>query len=376
MAAKKTRRVPAADKTTSNEPQWRVQPADGERKIALMKSFNWYNYNYSKKEAKTFLISYAEKHLDRQRVRKIRSLPDRDFQTTAAWLARMSAVGLELVQEETTYINKFFEQLDLTQAQEAEEQPSEAETVKPNIQDRLREKADECAGELEGFFDDFLAQSDIKVNLNIHKPMAIIRGMNIQPTHISRVKDHWQVRLEELQEVQAGQDRDLVEGYKHYTKNDIKQMIKLAELVLADCDSYVQVKKVERKPRAKKKQTPEQVVRRLKFLKEFPELKLASESATKLVESTEFWTYDTKRRKLQHWMADSHAGTMTVKNNSIVGFDPNQSTAKTLRRPDEQIKDLFKNGKPGARKYFKDIKAVESRLNGRFNENLIILRAW
>jgi hypothetical protein len=37
---------------------------------------------------------------------------------------------------------------------------------------------------------------------------------------------------------------------------------------------------------------------------------------------------------------------------------------------------LFAGGKPGARKYFKDIKATEIKLNGRFNENLIILKVW
>jgi hypothetical protein len=32
--------------------------------------------------------------------------------------------------------------------------------------------------------------------------------------------------------------------------------------------------------------------------------------------------------------------------------------------------------KPAARKYFKDIKAVATVPNGRFNENMIILKAF
>jgi type II secretory pathway component HofQ len=40
-----------------------------------------------------------------------------------------------------------------------------------------------------------------------------------------------------------------------------------------DCNSYVQLKKVERKPRAKKAVSPEKLTRKFKFLKEFDELK-------------------------------------------------------------------------------------------------------
>lgn len=378
MVVKKTRRAPAANtlKGVSGEPQWPQQPQESARQTALITAFNWYNYNFGKKEAKEFLIAYAEKTLDKNTARKIKSIPDREFQTTAGWLARMSAVGLALDTSEQQHLRDFFSGLDTAQAVEPTEDAAAPAASRPNIQDRLRERATDCAGELEGFLDEFLAQADVKLNLNNHKPMAIIRGMNIQPTHIGVVRDAWLARLEEYQAALEGKDSQLAEGYSHLSKLELKQMIKLAELVLADCDSYVQVKKVERKPRAKKKQTPEQVTRRLKYLKEFPELKLASEPVTKLVESTEFWTYDTKRRKLQHWIADSHAGNMTVKNNAILGYDTNLSTAKTLRRPGEQLAELFKGGKPGARKYFKDIKAVESRLNGRFNEHLIILRAW
>jgi hypothetical protein len=67
---------------------------------------------------------------------------------------------------------------------------------------------------------------------------------------------------------------------------------------------------------------------------------------------------------------------MTVKNNTIIGFDANLSVSKTLRKPADQLKALFAGGKPGARKYFKEIKATEIKLNGRFNENLIILKVW
>jgi hypothetical protein len=45
---------------------------------------------------------------------------------------------------------------------------------KPNIQDRLREKMKECAGELEGMLDDFVT-AGCKMSAD-WKPIAQIRG--------------------------------------------------------------------------------------------------------------------------------------------------------------------------------------------------------
>jgi hypothetical protein len=135
-------------------------------------------------------------------------------------------------------------------------------------------------------------------------------------------------------------------------------------------------KKVERKPRAKKAVSPERVSARFKYLKEFAELKLTSVAPAQLVNASEAWLYDTKKRKLIHVVADTHIGTFSVKGSAIVGFDVMNTLQKTLRKPVEQLKELLAGGKPAARKVFKEIKATETKYNGRGNENLILLKAW
>jgi hypothetical protein len=146
--------------------------------------------------------------------------------------------------------------------------------------------------------------------------------------------------------------------------------------VINDCASYVQIKKVERKPRAKRAVSPEKLSSRFKYLKEFAELGLTSVTPASLVNASEAWLYDTKKRKLIHVLADTHIGTFTVKGSSIVAFDAVNSSQKTLRKPAEQIKSVTSVGKPAARKVYKDIKSTEIRFNGRGNEHLIILKAW
>jgi hypothetical protein len=104
-------------------------------------------------------------------------------------------------------------------------------------------------------------------------------------------------------------------------------------------------------------------------------LDLISIHPTKLHGASEAWVYDTAKRKLHHYIADDYSKAFTVKGNTLLGFDTAKSEIKTLRKPAEQLKEVM-GSKPAARKYFNDIKAVATTPNGRFNEGMIILKAF
>ena len=59
---------------------------------------------------------------------------------------------------------------------------------------------------------------------------------------------------------------------------------------------------------------------------------------------------------------------------SITGFNENLSVQKTLRKPEEQLKEFKASGKVQLRKFLDDIRAVDIKLNGRINEDIILLR--
>ena len=362
-------------KYTGTEPAWRLVLTDGDRTSAMLKAFAWYNYHYGKREAKDMIAHWLEHH-DRARDAKLlRGIPDSQIRSTTAWVCRMNLVGLELSEHELSVVDSHIADM-LKIKQEVVKTVSAEETAQARmtIQDHLRERISECAGELEGMFDEFLNQG-AKMSADF-KPIAQIRGMNVAPQMISTIADSWKQRLIEFEETMEGRDGDLVEAYAHLTKLQLRNCVKFCETVINDCASYVQIKKVERKPRAKKAVSPEKLSSRFKYLKEFDELGLTSISPASLVNASEAWLYDTKKRKLIHVVADTHIGTFTVKGSSIVAFDAANSSQKTLRRPAEQIKAVTSVGKPAARKVYKDIKSTEIKFNGRGNENLIILRAW
>jgi hypothetical protein len=361
-------------KYTGGEPEWRTQPAEN-RISAISNAFSWYNYHYGKKDAKDMIVHWLEVKERAKDAKKIRAIPDSQIRLTPAWVCRMNLVGLELLDPEQIKLEGMIAEM-LAAKDEVKVVVTEEESAvaKVTIQDRLREKVSECAGELEGMFDEFLADG-AKMSAN-YKPIATIRGMNVAPQMINNIIEVWQKKLDELEEAAEGKDAQLVEGYSHFSKIQLRNIVKFCETVINDCTSYVQIKKVERKPRAKKAVSPEKVTRKFKFMKEFDELKLKSEPVTKLVGASEAWLYDTAKRKLIHVMADAHVGTFTIKGSAIIGFDTLTTVQKTLRKPAEQLKAITSVGKPAARKAFVDIKATEVKFNGRGNDNLVILKAW
>jgi hypothetical protein len=361
-------------KYVGDEPLWRSQPTEN-RFAELTRAFNWYNYFYGKKEAKDFVVAYLETQNKAKEAKQIRSLSDSQMRLTTGWLCRMTLMGLQLDEHEQIKLDNLIADL-LSIKAEAKKEAETAEDTQPKvtIQDRLREKVSECAGELDGLFDDFVV-AGAKMSAD-WKPIATIRGMNVAPQMVSTIASIWQQKLDEFTAVQEGKDAQLVEAYSNYNKIQLRNIIKFCEQVIADCGSYVQIKKVERKPRKVKAVPPEKKAAKFKICAEFAELKLKSLPAAQLVDKSEAWLYDTKKRKLIHVVADEYAKVFTVKNNAVIGFSTVETQQKTLRKPAEQLKPILTAGKPAARKAYKDIKATETAWNGRGSENLVVIRAW
>lgn len=362
-------------KHIGDEPNWRSQPTDN-RITALSRAFNWYNYFYGKKEAKDMLVMYLDHHERSGDAKLMRSLPDSQIRLTPAWLARMSLMGLQLDEHEQIKLDNMIADMLQQQQKSATVDVIDTEPVKssrPSIQDHLREKVSDCAGELEGMFDEFvMAGSRMSAD---YKPVAVMRSMNIAPQMVSVLKEIWQRRQQEFETVQEGRDSQLIEGYS-FSKIQLRNIIKFCETVIDDCGAYVQIKKVERKPRKVKPVAPEKRAAKFKTLTEFAELKLKSLPAAQLVDKSEAWLFDTKKRKLIHLVADEYAKAFTVKNNSVIGFSTAETQQKTLRKPADTLKALMAAGKPAARKLFKDLRATETAWNARGTENLLILRVW
>jgi hypothetical protein len=357
------------------EPTWKTQPVEG-RISAFSHAFSWYNYFYGKKDAREMIVNYLETHGRKADVRTLKRIPDSSIRLTTGWLCRMSMVGLDLNEHEQIKLDNLLQEiLDSKQDEVVEDAVVVDDAVpKITIQDRLREKVRECAGEMEGMFDEFIS-SGAKLNAD-YKPVSLMRSMNIAPQMVNDIKQIWQRKLVEFEQAVDGKDADLTQGYGYLSKVQLRNCVKFCELVISDCGAYQQIKKVERKPRAVKAVPPEKRAAKFKCITEFAELKLKGLPAASLVDKAEAWLYDTKKRKLIHLVADSYTQAFTVKSNSVIGFSTVESQQKTVRKPADVLKAIGAAGKPAARKIYKDLTTTETAFNGRGTENLIILKSW
>ena len=376
-------------KYVGEEPFFAVQPDSEFRNSALARAFSWYTRFYVRKDAKDLMIQYLELNDRKADAKVLAKAPESEILTTYGWLARMTLRGLQLTEHEEMSLQNELTRLmncvhmpetvfkSALTPQDLEEEKEKEPVNRPNVQEIMKEKAREATGEIIGLFDDFI-QAGLKGSLP-GKPIDILAKYNILPQHIPIILDVWKKELNEWYEVQEGKDPQLVEGYSQFGKVQVKNMIKAIEQVISDLNSYISIKKASKTPRKRKPVPVEKIVSKLKYLKEFKDpaikLDLVSVHPTKLHGASEAWVYDTAKRKLHHYIADQYSQTFTIKGNTILGFDTSKSEIKTLRKPGEQLKEIM-GSKPAARKYFEGIKATSTVPNGRFNENMIILRCF
>jgi hypothetical protein len=120
----------------------------------------------------------------------------------------------------------------------------------------------------------------------------------------------------------------------------------------------------------------------LKFLKVDEKYKLASINPIDVVGANELWVFNVKTRKLGKYIASvidpkglGREGTgLSVKGTTIIGFDEKLSVQKTLRKPDEQLKEFKNAGKVALRKFLEDINTTDTKLNGRCNLDTVLLK--
>jgi len=257
--------------------------------------------------------------------------------------------------------------------EEQEVKESKSTTPQPSIQDRLRDAAANMTEEIEDAIESF--QKDAEAfDPKAFKMLNLLRGKGAKAAHARIIKGFYERDLAELAELASGEaDEQLREGYSHRSRKQIKKLIEFYQEIAAACDMLAQEQKVNRKPRAKKPTDKAKVVAKLKYKKQDDALKLVSVSPQDIIGSKELWVYNSKSRKLGKYVAAEYQ-ELGVKGTSITGFDENASICKTLRKPEEKLKEFKAAGKVQLRKFLEDINATDTKMNGRINEEIILLK--
>ena len=243
----------------------------------------------------------------------------------------------------------------------------------PTIQERVREAAMRMTEEIENAVESFHADAEA-FDPKAFKMLNLLKAVEAKAAHARIIKEFYSKDLAELEELASGKaDEQLKEGYSHRSRKQIKNLIAFYQEITAACTMLAQEAKVNKKPRAKKAVPAEKIVAKLKFMKTNEPLKLVSINPVDIIGAGELWVYNTKSRKLGKYVA-AEFNTLGVKGTTITGFNETASVCKTLRKPEEKLKEFKAAGKVQLRKFLDDINATDTKMNGRLNEEIILLK--
>jgi hemerythrin-like domain-containing protein len=366
------------EKYIGEEPKWDTERAKAmsfeEFDHFMRKSLTYYNYFYTQKDLKKHVVAWMKvvKDFDADEIRAFERASDRTVSMTTCGLIMAHRQGMPLQERHIEFIDaNILESINSKSAEEVVEVVVEEKPRAhvPTIQDRLNEKTADTIGELEGHYDEFIANPKYQF-----KPYDYLVANNVPQSQLSKYEAVYQARFDELKLAFERADEQLQEGYSHYKTADFKRIFAFIDQILNDIIQYRGVKKATKKVRAPKSVSKEKVVSKLKYAREDKVMRLISVNPADIIGAQELWVYNTKTRKLGKYIADSLKGPLNVKGTGIIGYDEHRSTSKTLRKPEEKLKEFVRATKVELRKFLDNIKATETKLNGRINLETILLR--
>ena len=344
----------------------------------LLNEALWYTHQeVPKKTLKAEFLKFAAK-IDKDKATELKRLPEYAFLVFGKY-AYVDNKGAELSEEHTDTMIKGIDYL-LEMHPYVEEEDEETE-VKPekkvvSIQERMRQQVSELCGQWDGYLDDWReGEYDLK-KFDPYKEM-IVHQPAIKPAHAKIIQQMYEAEYAEAQELVAWEDEDIKEAYSQFTgrAQDRKNFLKFYEMIMTATSTLINTGKANRKPRTKKAPSKDKLVAKVKYRESDPTIGLASINPVSILEANELWVYNTKNRKLMHYIAEPMVGGLGVKGTSIVGFDSKKSTQKTIRKP-EVLKGADKLARTKFEKLYNELTTTDTVCNGRLNEHCILIKVF
>jgi len=322
-------------------------------KYDLINALSWYNIMTDSRECHKYVTSYLKK----RKIAKI--ITAKDSIQTAAAIARLIDRNQITDDHNLKWMDNWVSGLD--DKVEIKKDPDK-KTV--SIQEATANKLNLFIEGLDNAVDDFIFESDFKMKFSTEKYLA---NGNVKFSMLKGINDWATSFRNEI--VLSKTDKDLKEGYSNFTTPQKNKIIKFLDNIIDGIEVYGSAIKPVR---TRKVKSPSKLVEKLKFQKNFPQLKLNSVSPDQLINAKEVWTYNSATRMLSYFTSESG---MTVSGTTMKGFDISEQ--RRLKKPADQLPKFIKSRKGQWIKGFKSIdKTVVTKANGRFNGTTLILKVF
>ena len=323
--------------------------------LELLRALNWYNYMCTKTDARDYIETYLKNTGRLKELKQHRAIPDVWVNIQAGWLARIMSRGGRI------NIDRFND-LVKGSIQHAVKETSTTVVKRDDIP-KFDEKTSNLIGELDGLIDDKGYTFDV---------YDWLTKKQVTPATARKIKDFFKPIADEAVELQKTKCKQLIEGYSHLTKPQIKARTVFYTQLIQACDRFADVAKKQRTPRKKKVVSIDKKLKTFKFQKESKEYKIASVDPSKIVGSNELWAFNTKYKTFTVFRSPD-GGFLDIKGTTIVNYDVEQSKSYRMGRNTEtQLQTVLSSTKRSLPKFLVTLKTCN--LQHRSGENTILLK--
>jgi len=388
-----------------------------------MAAREWYYHNYKPVDLYPAVEEWMKQQgeeFSKEDIKAVKAAPGYSLSVTAGITAKLLLAGMPSYNEKE---DKYWESLPGTMgnlkpateflrkqiniaieagkpilAAKKEVVKEKANTYQPTIQERMREACIVMADDIENFVNTYLTEYDEKL-MKDFEPVKILRRENCKAGHARLIKTWYQgerdeiydlvnfptsAKLKKMSEHEQDMYAQLKEGYDHLTPKQAKTLLEMYQRIVDACDIISVESKAQRKPRKAKLKSADQLVKKLNYKLSDSNYGIASVPPEKIIGANIALVFNCKNRKIGLYYASNvdplklgrDGSGLSVKGTTLQGYNEEKSVQRTVRKTDEFLPMIKKTTKSKTEKLFATLKTTETKLNGRFNNETVILAVF
>lgn len=336
-------------------------------KLDLALALNWYSQNKDRDASYKYLAAYCKQHGIKVTSHQIESQVP-----TLGFVCRMLTLGAILDATSLAWMAKKIDAMTShsnTTPPDSTPAPAAVLTKAPTIQDRIKDRASKCIGDLEGAIDSFIL-SNFKTMPDV---LEIMRKHEIKGVHGPIIVNFFKKWRDEYRIALTEKDAVINEAYSNYTLVQMKRMEAAYDSIMSDALKVMGEAQAAKAPRAKKPKTPEKQVKNLRYCESNDDLNVKSVPPVRLIGAEQAFVYNIKTRMLTHYVADTAEG-LGVKGSTFLNYSETKTRTKKIRKPDEVIPQIVSGGKVYLKNVIEKLTTKEAKTSGRSSVDTVLLR--
>jgi len=341
---------------------------------SLNSYFSWYNYFYDRNRVNQIIVGYAKEH-GYKNAMKFKKLY---IPGTIAAMIRGLETGMVFPDHKNypgegtaghqKHIHKELRAYNKKAIEMKIEDIDTGVVVKKRktVQENIEAKVVELLGEVDYAIDVWDCEKfDMYKYLTDNKVSSAV-ALKI-PAQYKDMQD-------EMKEAIEGKDEQLKEAYNFMNKSEKKGFLNFVNKIVLDTERYAENNKPIRKPRKAKAISAVNQVKDLNFLEQDVEHQVKSIDPSKIIGAKQLWLFNNKTNEIIKYDQIDRGG-LAVKGTTIKNFDEKSSGSKKLGVKTEDVVDrVLEGGTITLNKVMSEINSKVSKVTGRINNNMIILK--